>query len=241
MLNSEIIKNNIYRYKFIQKFVDGKIFDHQSNTFTTYHSSKILLENNVTEVYSCRTLLSKEIDVRKKHDGKILFSSIKKEDYKLFFDGIISFENLNKEDFSENLEKYYKFLKEDGVLVLAIKNKQKELDNDYAFSINELKEKIRINFNIINIFSQRFLEKSKDTQIELKIGKIRKFIAQILKKIDKNRRFYIKYIQKNATKFNAQKEKLKKIPDEDYIPKYYDKNFEPFYYILICKKNSNHK
>jgi len=236
MLNSEIIKNNIYRYKFIQKFVDGKIFDHQSNTFTTYHSSIILLENNVTEIYSCRTLLSKEIDVRKKQHGKILFSSIKRENYELFFDGIISFENLNKNNFSKNLEKYFKFLKEDGVLVLAIKNKQKGFDNDYTFSINELKEKIRIKFDIIEIFSQRFLEKTNDTQIDIKISKIRKAMAQILKRVDKNKQFYIKYIQKNVTKFDTHIEKTKKIPDDDFFVKKYDKNIEPLYFILICKK-----
>lgn len=241
MQNSEIIKNNIFRYKFIQKFLGGKIFDHQSNTFTTYHSSKILLENTITEIYSCRTLFSEKIDFRMKNDGKIIFSSIKNEHFESFFDGIISFENLTEKNFYENLEIYYKLLKKNGVLVLAVKNLQNKLNTKDAFSINELREKIGKKFDVIEIFSQRFLEKPKDTQIEKEFKKIRKVMSQILKKFDKNRQFYIKYIQKNATKLDTYKEKIKKISDDDFIPKKYDEKIEPLYFILICEKISNHE
>ncbi len=241
MLNSEIIKNDIFRYKFIEKFLSGKIFDHQSNTFTTYHSSKILLENNVTEVYSSRNLFSAEVDFRKKDNGKIIFSSVKKEDYESYFDGVISFENLTKNNISKNLETYFKLLKKNGILVLVLENKQIKLDANNIFSINELKEKITKIFTITEIFSQRFLEKPHNTQMGIKLEKIRKVLAQILKRIDKNKQFYIKYIQKNATKFNTYKEKIKRIPDDDFIPRKYVENIEPFYFILICKRISNNE
>ena len=59
--NSEIIQNDIFRYNFIERFIKGKILDHKSNTFTLYHSAKILLEKNAVEVNSLMNLSDKEI------------------------------------------------------------------------------------------------------------------------------------------------------------------------------------
>lgn len=47
---------------------------------------------------------------------------------------------------------------------------------------------------------------------------------------------YIKYFQKNISKFDSFNENIKKISDEDYIPIKYDKNNEPMYLILVCEK-----
>ena len=235
-MNSEIIKNNIFRYNFIKKFLNGKIFDHQQNTFTTYTSAKILLENNVSEVYSSNNLKSKEKNLRKYNKKLEIDFSIKIiKNYKNYFDSIISFENITKKNFSENIENYFEGLKENGILIISVLNNVQNENDINKFTLDELKKLMNLKFKILEVYSQRFIQKpvnEKNTNME----KIRKELSNVLKKIDKNRKFYIKYLQKNISKMDSYNENLKQIPNEDYIPIKYDKNHEPMYLILICRK-----
>lgn len=235
-MNSEIIKNNIFRYNFIKKFLNGKIFDHQQNTFTTYTSAKILLENNVSEVYSSNNLKSKEKNLRKYNKKLEIDFSIKIiKNYKNYFDSIISFENITKKNFSENIENYFEGLKENGILIISVLNNVQNENDINKFTLDELKKLMNLKFKILEVYSQRFIQKpvnEKNTNME----KIRTELSNVLKKIDKNRKFYIKYLQKNISKIDSYNENLKQIPNEDYIPIKYDKNHEPMYLILICRK-----
>jgi len=235
-MNSEIIKNNIFRYNFIKKFLNGKIFDHQQNTFTTYTSAKILLENNVSEVYSSNNLKSKEKNLRKYNKKLEIDFSIKIiKNYKNYFDSIISFENITKKNFSENIENYFEGLKENGILIISVLNNVQNENDINKFTLDELKKLMNLKFKILEVYSQRFIQKpvnEKNTNMK----KIRKELSNVLKKIDKNRKFYIKYLQKNISKMDSYNENLKQIPNEDYIPIKYDKNHEPMYLILICRK-----
>lgn len=240
MQNSEIIKNALSRYDFISKKIDGNVFDHQPNLLTAYHSSKILLQNNVTNVYSCNDIFSKKMILRSISDGKkIIFEIHENKIFKEYFDNILSFENLNHENYEQNLKKYFELLKQDGKLILVVLNSEKKISNDVEnnkyFSIKDLQMKLSSKFEINEIYSQRFLKKS-NNKIENKLGLIRKTSAKILKKIDKDRKLYIKIFQKNMKKINTIKENIEKIPDEDFIPKKYDKNKLPFFLLLICKK-----
>ncbi len=236
MLNSEIIKNNIFKYDFFSKFAYGKIFDHQSNTFTTYNSAKILLEKGSNEIYSCSNF--NEINLRKFDDkNNIIYYNITNANFESFFDCVISFENFNKNEFSENLKTYFKFLKKNGTLIISIFNKQNNgLEENNKISIAEIREKLSSKFKIIEIYSQRFLEKSNKNQKKNILSISRTKLANILKKIDKNRQFYIKYFQKNISKLDSFNENIRKIPDEDYIPKKYDERDQPYILIFICKK-----
>lgn len=239
-LNSEIIKNNMFKYEFIRKFITGKVFDHQSNNFTPYNSAKILLQNNTTEVYSCTNLFDEEIDLRKRdNDGSIIFSSVNNRNLKSNFDSIISFENLNQTNIIENLNFYYNLLKDNGILIISVLNKRiatKNIQNTNEFTADDLKEKINLKFKIIEIYSQRFKERSDTNQAATLFGKSRKALAYFLKKIDKNKQFYIKHIQDKAIKFDSFNENIKKIPDDDFIPKKYNKETHPLFLILVCKK-----
>jgi hypothetical protein len=235
-MNSEIIKNNVFKYNFIKKFVKGKVFDHQQSTFTTYTSAKILLGNNTLEIYSSKNLLSKEKNLRKYNKKlQIDFNTKIIEDYEKYFDSIISFEILNKENYSENLNNYFKFLKEDGILIISISNNKSKKNDIDKFSLNEIKEIINLKFKILDIYSQRFIEKSSIRENSNFLN-IRKELAGVLKKIDKNKKFYIKFLQKNISKIDSLKENFEQIPEEDYIPIKYDENKVPAHLILICKK-----
>lgn len=240
-LNSEIIKNNIFRYKFMDEFITGKVFDHQSNNFTPYNSAKILLQNSTTEVYSCTNLFDEEIYLRRlDDDGSILFSSVNNRNLKSNFDSVISFENLNQANIIENLDFYYNLLKDNGILIISVLNKRKtspkNIQKTNEFTVDDLREKISLKFKVIEIYSQRFKERSDINQAATLFGKSRKALAYFLKKIDKNRQFYIKHIQDKAIKFDSFNENVKKIPDDDFIPKKYNKETYPLFLILVCKK-----
>lgn len=241
-LNSEIIKNNIFRYEFIREFITGKVFDHQSNNFIPYNSAKILLQNSTTEVYSCTNLFDEEIYLRRldDDDGSILFSSVNNKNLKSNFDSVISFGNLNQANIIKNLDFYYNLLKDSGILIISVVNKRKtppkNIQNTNEFTVDDLREKISLKFKVIEIYSQRFKERSDTNQAATLFGKSRKALAYFLKKIDKNRQFYIKHIQDKAVKFDSFNENIKKIPDDDFIPKKYNKETCPLFLILVCKK-----
>lgn len=240
-LNSEIIKNNIFRYKFAHEFITGKVFEHQSNNFTPYNSAKILLQNSTTEVYSCTNLFDEEMYLRKLDgDGSILFSSVNNKNLKSNFDSVISFENLNQANIIENLDFYYNLLKDNGILIISVLNKRetppKHIQKTNEFTADDLREKVSLKFKVIEIYSQRFKERADTNQAATLFGKSRKALAYFLKKIDKNRQFYIKHIQDKAIKFDSFNENIKKISDNDFIPKKYNKETCPLFLILVCKK-----
>ena len=127
MQDLEIIKNSLSRYNFISNKIDGNVFDHQPNLLTAYHSSKILLQNKVTDVYSCNDIFSKKIISRSlNHEKKIIFEIHENQIFKEYFDNILSFENLNHENYEQSLKKYFELLKENGKLILVVLNNEKK-------------------------------------------------------------------------------------------------------------------
>lgn len=241
MSNSEIIKNDIFRYKFINQFIKGKILDHKSNNFTLYHSAKILLQNNVIEVYTLMELSYKKLNVRKlENDGSISFRNIDNNNLETSFDGVISFQNLNQENILEKLEFYYSILKTDGMLIFSVSNKReinsKTEQKINAFNLEELKNIIDSKFHIIEIYSQRFKEKPSINHKVVILRRIKSIMANVLNKIEIIHKVYQKNIKKTITKYDPYKQYFHKIPDEDFIPKIYKKKDNPLFLILICKK-----
>ena len=238
--NSEIIKNDIFRYEFINKFIKGKCLDHKSNNFTLYHSARILLQNRVSEIYHIMDLSDKEISIRKKqNDGSISLNHLDKKNFETSFDSIISFQNLNQKNIIQNLEFYHSVLKRSGILFLSVSNKTIKNKNEKKinqFSIDDLKNIINSKFVISEIYSQRFREKVAINYSAVITRKIKKYLAKILKKMGKIRQIYQKNIKKTVSKFDPYKQYFHKIPDEDFVPRKYKKNDEPLFLILICRK-----
>jgi hypothetical protein len=65
---------------------------------------------------------------------------------------------------------------------------------------------------------------------------IRQKSAKIIKKIDKNEKLYRRIFQKNMKKINSFKQNIEKIPDDDFIPKKFDKSKQSLFLLFICKK-----
>ena len=215
MENFEYIKNNLFRYEFISNLVNDKIFDHQKNMSTTYHSAKILLENNSKEIFSCNDIKSNKIMSRRtNNEGNIILEMKEINFFQSYFDNIISFEIINKENIKQYFELYSNLLKENGTLILLVPNKEKMIiKNEINFDKNEIVKEISLKFKINEIYSQRFLEKE-NKKIENKLGIIREKSAKIIKKIDKNEKLYRRIFQKNMKKIFLNQ---KKMLLEDYI------------------------
>jgi len=238
--NTEIIKNDVFRYKFINQFTKGKILDHKSNCFTSYHSAKILLQNNGTDIYSLMNISDNEFSVRKmKNDGSIIFNDINRKTFKESFDSIISFQNLNQKNIFKKIEFYHNSLKKSGILILSVSNKRKNADGVQRideFTIDDLNEKIGSKFNITEIYSQRFIEKYVVNHSAVLSRRVKKSLANILKKMKIIRKIYLKNVKKTVSKYDPYKQYFHKIPDEDFVPKKYKKKDNSLFLILICKK-----
>jgi cyclopropane fatty-acyl-phospholipid synthase-like methyltransferase len=205
---------------------------------TTYHSAKILLENNSQEIFSSSDIKSNKIMSRKINSEGNIISEIKEIDFlQSHFDNIISFEIINKNNIKNCFELYFSLLKKNGTLILLIPNKEKMiLKNKNNFDKDEFINKISSKFTISEIYSQRFLEKE-NRKIENKLGMIREKGAKIIKKMDKNEKLYRRIFQTNMKKINSLKQNIEKIPDDDFIPKKFNKNKQPLFLLFICKKN----
>lgn len=235
MENFQYIKNNLFRYNFISNLVSGKIFDHQKNMLTTYHSARILLENNSVEIVSCDDIKSNKIISRRRNNEENIVSKIGEINFfQSYFDYLISFEIINKININEYFELYFNLLKKNGTLILLVPNKEKSIfKNEINFDKDELVKEISLKFEINEIYSQRFLE-NKKTENKLEI--IREISAKIIKKIDKNEKLYRRIFQKNMKKINSFKQNIEKIPDDDFIPKKFDKSKQSLFLLFICKK-----
>ena len=237
VIKSEIIKNDIFRYNFIGNFIEGKILDHKPNIFTSYNSAKILLEKKVTEVNSFTSLSSNELTTRYKNNENVIKFQVKKNiNFKENFDGIISFQNLNEKNSQEYLKFYHNVLKNNGILILSVLNKRKNSNDKNGFNLNELKNVMKIKFEIVEVYSHRFKTKPVINYKAVMFRAAKKRLALVLAKADKAKEFYKKKIKSTVSKHDPYKKYFNKIPDEDFIPKKYVQNSEPIFLILICKK-----
>lgn len=234
---SEIIKNDIFRYNFIGKYLEGKILDYKPNKFTSYNSAKILLEKKVTEVNSLMNLSDNELTKRTKNNkGIIEFQIIKKTILKKSFDGLISFQNLNEKNIQEHLEFYNNVLKNNGILILSISNNIKENKDEKQFDLNQIKNIIKTKFEVSEVYGHRFISKPIINHKAVIFRFVKKKLALVLAKTNKTQEFYKKKIKNTVSKHDPYKEYFHKIPDEDFIPKKYVEKSKPIFLILICKK-----
>lgn len=246
--NANIIKEYLFRYQFASKFASGKILDFQINTMSSFNAAKILLENNATEVIRCNYMNNKFKYSKRKFTLKkeIEFLVIDEEEIKSFnktFDAIISFETIHLQNHIERLAEFIKFLKNDGILIISVYNKKSESNDselqkllELGFTHDEFSKILNSQFSNVSLYSQRLLVHQKSIQKILSILKIlRKIIGTLLSKLDKNRQFYIKKLQKKAQKINALNYNLTKIPDSDFELISYNKKHNPRYFVAICK------
>ena len=249
MILDNAYKKQLGRYEFAIKYCSGKTLDYSFASIMSYHGSKILLDNNVEEIFShdisnkYEEISNRKLDFNK----KIIYSNFNETHIheNNSVDCIIFSELVNEKNTSENRLNYFnKILKSNGILIISTLNKNNKSlifdnksNNDY-FSKSEFIELLENNFSNIELFSQKLISK-KDMKYKkfrlftkLKI-KTRFFLSMLLLKFDKKSNFYNSYIK------NQSQDKTLKINSKDYSIIPYKKNHNPLFFVAVCNKTND--
>ena len=251
---SNMILDDIYskqqaRYEFASKFCSGVLLDYSTLSIMSYHGSKILLDNGAKEVITCDVSNNYYTYSTRSYDsnGNIKFSPMDKNFYPKTqtLNCIIHSEILQDEiNPKQKIEEFHDILKEDGVLIISILNKDeqsiiynKSLNTEYLTK-NEFIQILKTKFSKIELYSQKLITKKEivDRRLHplflLKV-KLRFFLSTILLQIDPKSNFYNKYMKIENKKYENTTENL----TEKYTPIPYNKKYNTLFFIAVCYKN----
>jgi len=240
----DIYRTNIIKYEWVNQFVNGKILDITCGKYLSYASSKLLLENNVTELWSIDILENYEsIILRKIKNGKIIFERKNKKEFDLIeFDSILGFNFLSiAENIDESIKFIFNHLKKNGEVILSITNEDKLSDNENdlitkdlnLFTKNILETNLKsyassIEFFLQGIIGTDYKEKFKNNSN----SKLRKIILKSKKMYN----FYFKYLRSSKKKISNINEKIQNKKTYRYKIIAFDQKINPLFTIIKCKK-----
>ena len=134
-MSSNIIKEQEARYILASKIVTGNVLDISHGRFMAYHGANILLDGGASEVWNYDVFDEKNIDIRKRHNGRIQFENLNIDILNKKFDSIVLFESTySTHSFSSNITNFSKLLNDNGVFIISIFNG--ELDPKIYSNIN---------------------------------------------------------------------------------------------------------
>ena len=146
----------------------------------------------------------------------------------------------------QKIEEFHDTLKEDGVLIISILNKDeqsliynKSLNTEYLTK-NELVQLLKTKFSKIELYSQKLITNKEiiDRRLHplflLKI-KLRFLLSTILLKIDPKSNFYNNYM-KNTKQKNTENI-AENFKTGKYTPIPYNEKHNPLFFIAVCHKN----
>tara|TARA_B100000029_G_C17557672_1_gene952175 strand:- start:623 stop:1444 length:822 start_codon:yes stop_codon:yes gene_type:complete len=239
------IKEYIQKYEFFSKFVFGKILDYNSNNSLSFLSAKILLNNNVTNVFSYYNKTN-EISKRTLVNGRIHYEKPPEKNEQILqnIDCIISFETtFKKMNLEETIEQFSIMLNKKGKLIISIINKDKINDDSIPKNLQNIlytkKYFLKIlkkYFDNVELYSQMIIEEKTISKFNILMKSLRSAGAKILSSIDKNRNFYLNYIQGIVKKTDTRNSNLFRISQEDCVPILNLDEHEPYYIIALCEK-----
>ena len=251
MIFDDVYNKQQARYEFASKFCSGMALDYNILSIMSYHGSKILLDNGAKEVISCDVSNNNYVYSMRSYDsnGNIIFSPIDKNfrPKTKTLNCIIHSEILQDEiNPKQKIEEFHDTLKEDGVLIISILNKDeqsliynKSLNTEYLTK-NELVQLLKTKFSKIELYSQKLITNKEiiDRRLHplflLKI-KLRFFLSTILLKIDPKSNFYNNYM-KNTKQKNTEN-KAENFNAGKYTPIPYNEEHNPLFFIAVCHKN----
>ena len=242
----DIYRIEMPKYEWLNQFAHGRILNITFGKYLDYASSKLLLKNNVNEIWNMDLLDNQEyVSVRKLNAGKITYELKKKKEIELLkFDIIIAFNILSIID---NIDKILKLISQhlevNGYTVISIVNND-NLSNHPTdlitkdinlFTINDFENKLKLLFNDVSFFSQGTVtmnEKRKENISAIIRNKIKDFL------LGSNDRFkfytkYMKPLHKPISKINRNTEN-KITKRYEVIP--FKNGSKPMFTIARCKK-----
>ena len=242
------------------------MFDFGKLNLFEYSGTKILLENNTSEVTKCKEnkegrryttrILSKDNTILLKNSSYDFALSDEK------FDNILSFETMKKKKyFISILDEFYPKLKKDGKFFIAVFNNNllknsssNKLDNAIGMSFNEFDNVLKNQFRSYKIFSQKLLSKNEIEQVK-KMDKLeleselpvksKTRNKSTLKKMRENLSHYMQMVDKSGTIypkiFSGVIKKIDTQLDQEktrflYTPILHEKHHVPMFFIAICTK-----
>ena len=140
------------------------------------------------------------------------------------------------------ITKYYKLLKNSGVLIASTVNSESSIETietdiqKFGLSKDEFMKLFKKEFSNNKLYSQlNSIDVSHNSDIEDgSISKLRSVAKNFLLKVDPNSNFYKLHLQKTVLKM---REKNQKSYSETYVPIPYENTHSSAYFIAICKKS----
>jgi len=242
----DIYRIDMPKYKWVNQFVNGKVLDLTCGKYLNYAASKLLLKNNVDEVWSLDFFDIQQYTTLRKLDKDEITYQIKnkKELDVLKFDTILAFNILSITDnVNETLKFISKHLAPTGVAIISIANNDNLPDHPTdldtkdlnLFSKNNFENMLKSFFNNITFFSQGTItfndKKEMSVRIKLRI-KIKDFF------LGSNNRFnfyskYLRFIHKPIAKVNRNQENKN---TQRYEIISFQEESQPMFTIAKCKK-----
>lgn len=257
MSNFEYFTEETEKYNFIKNYLHGNILDVTNGTFFSYTASKLLFSNeNINEIWNFDiTNSEKNFSCRRFSKNKIYLET-KNDLPEKYFDFVIS---SNSIEFSPNSSSHIDFLSQlltdTGMLIIRFTNKELSSKINFRIDYNDLpitefsKNDIDIllenKFSNIDFFSQRLIDnndlQTKNSKLFTKFQlKVESLLKDILLKLDKKQKFYIKFIQ--GDHWQPKKTIFSKnitIDPAIFEPVPYNKSHKPLFLIAMCSKKIN--
>jgi len=257
MSNFEYFTEETEKYNFIKNYLHGNILDVTNGTFFSYTASKLLFSNeNINEIWNFDiTNSEKNFSCRRFSKNKIYLET-KNDLPEKYFDFVIS---SNSIEFSPNSSSHIDFLSQlltdTGMLIIRFTNKELSSKINFRIDYNDLpitefsKNDIDIllenKFSNIDFFSQRLIDnndlQTKNSKLFTKFQlKVESLLKDILLKLDKKQKFYIKFIQ--GDHWQPKKTIFSKnitIDPTIFEPVPYNKSHKPLFLIAMCSKKIN--
>lgn len=249
--NNLSIPSNFYisqikRMDLIKENVQGKILFCSYGVNLQYTISKILLQNNCSEIWHFDFANPDEnITIRKlneKNEIQFVFGPKIDDIPEKTFDSIISSEELSYQKNPQDvITKYYKLLKNPGVLIASTVNSVSSIETietdiqKFGLSKDEFMKLFKKEFSNNKLYSQLNSINIPHNQdvTDGPISKLRTVAKNFLLRVDPTSNFYKLHLQKTVLKM---REKNQKRNNEIYIPIPYKNEHSPSYFIVICKK-----
>ena len=237
------------KYNFLKNYLHGNILDVTNGTFFSYTSSKLLFSNNkINEIWNLDITDSKKNFSYRKNLGPKIYFELKNSAPKKYFDFIIS---SNSIEFSQNslehIDFLSSFLNDSGVLIIRFTNKQFSskinfrTDQDdmpiIEFSKKDIENLLEKKFLNIDFYSQRLIDDNEMLKQNFMIFskfqiRSRLFLKNILLRLDKKQKFYIKFIQSNKNKLL----KHNLINNANFKPIPFENTHKSLFLIAMCSK-----
>tara|TARA_B100001559_G_scaffold320061_2_gene331105 strand:- start:15707 stop:16453 length:747 start_codon:yes stop_codon:yes gene_type:complete len=241
----EIFKENSTRYELASNYAHGRIFDSSPGAFMSYHSTKILFKNGISEeIINENAFEENPIYTRriKTKDNSIDFSIISHNFLKNeSFDTVISFDTIQfQNNFDDYIKNFFNLLKTGGNFILSVPNSNRHSDLKNVFTEQSIKLLLQKYFKNTKIYYQKksidldsnLLLQSTSTQKNHSNTSLKKIIRKLYSLVDKNFNFYELYLKKVYLKFFPPIITKK----QDFVPVDNSDGNDYDYFVIVCKK-----